>query len=59
MDERANELLKKASDDYQEKFRKPLLRRDEFPQDMKFRTRKRPVGNRLASGERRSIGRPQ
>ena len=40
MDERAEELLIKAGNDYQEKFRKPLLRRDEFPQEMKFSTRK-------------------
>ncbi len=38
MDERADELLLQASNDYQEKFRKPLLRRDEFPQEMNFRT---------------------
>ncbi len=38
VDARAQDLLDKARSRFQEKFRKPLLRRDEFPQDIKFRT---------------------
>ncbi len=38
VDARALEMLQQARKDYQEKFRKPLLRRDEFPQDIRFRT---------------------
>ncbi len=38
MDERANEQLAPARRDFEEKFRNPLLRRDEFPQDLKLRT---------------------
>ncbi len=37
-DERVNDLLLKAEDAFQEKFRKPLLRRDQFPQEMRFST---------------------
>ncbi len=40
MDQQAAELLNKARKEYQDKFRQPLLRRDEFPQEMKFRTAK-------------------
>ncbi len=38
MEKRANKQLERARDDYAEKFRKPLLRRDQFPQELKFRT---------------------
>lgn len=38
MDERADEMLDQVNDDFQERFRKPLLRRDEFPQNMRFST---------------------
>lgn len=38
IDGRADKLLKKAQHRYQERFRKPLLRRGEFPQELKFRT---------------------
>ncbi len=38
MDERAAKMLAEARDAYNENFRRPLLRRGEFPQSMKFRT---------------------
>lgn len=38
MEQRAAEILAKAGDEYQQRFRRPLLRRDEFPQNLKFRT---------------------
>jgi hypothetical protein len=40
MNERAVEMLAEARENYENKFRRPLLRRGEFPQDMKFRTQK-------------------
>jgi hypothetical protein len=40
MDERAEETLAEARESYENKFRRPLLRRGEFPQDMKFRTQR-------------------
>ncbi|MCU0959935.1 MAG: hypothetical protein MUF48_07495 [Pirellulaceae bacterium] len=39
MDERAGEVLAEARESYQENFRRPLLRRGEFPQLMQFSTR--------------------
>ncbi|MGM0486032.1 MAG: hypothetical protein ACQESR_04630 [Planctomycetota bacterium] len=38
IDRRADELLEKARKRYQERFRKPLLRRGEFPRELTFRT---------------------
>jgi hypothetical protein len=38
MDAQAEELLAQAQELYQEKFRKPLLRRGQFPQEMNFAT---------------------
>lgn len=38
MDERADQLLAQARQQYEDHFRKPLLRRGEFPQDLRFRT---------------------
>ena len=38
MEQRAAELLQRASGEYLEKFRNPLLRRDEFPRDLRFQT---------------------
>ncbi|MHB8970878.1 MAG: hypothetical protein ACYC3X_15285 [Pirellulaceae bacterium] len=38
MDERAATMLAEAKETYNETFRRPLLRRGEFPQAMKFRT---------------------
>jgi hypothetical protein len=38
MDQRTAELLREMRESYDAKFRRPLLRRGEFPQDMKFRT---------------------
>ena len=40
MDQRAAEMLADARENYENRFRRPLLRRGEFPQDMKFRTQK-------------------
>jgi hypothetical protein len=37
-DLRALELLAQAEEKFQDKFRKPLLRRDQFPEDMRFST---------------------
>lgn len=38
IDDQADELLEKAQTQYQERFRKPLLRRGEFPRELTFRT---------------------
>jgi hypothetical protein len=40
MEERADELLAQVRETYEERFRKPLVRRDEFPQDMRYSTRR-------------------
>ncbi len=37
-DIRASDLLSQAEEKFQDKFRKPLLRRDQFPEDMRFST---------------------
>jgi hypothetical protein len=38
MDARSAELLSNANDSYQQKIRKPLIRRDSFPQSLRFQT---------------------
>lgn len=38
MDEEADELLREANDTYQDRFRKPLLRRGEYPRQLRFST---------------------